>query len=203
MGDDRHVSHIAAFIYAYGYPGVFSLLMLGIVGLPVPDEWLLIFAGYLVHKGHFHIVPTLAVAVLGSVCGISVSYYLGHTLGISFVHRYGQWFHITEEKMGRIHAWFDRIGRWSLLVGYFIPGVRHLAGFAAGTSKLRFPEFALFAYTGAFVWSVSFVAIGYFSGKEWESTSRTIHRDIVIGAVLAAIMILVYMLLIRKPRRKE
>jgi membrane protein DedA with SNARE-associated domain len=177
--------------------------MLGIVGLPVPDEWLLTFAGYLIFKGHFHIVPTLAAAVLGSICGISVSYWLGHTLGAVFVRRYGPWFHITEERIGRVHAWFDRSGRWSLLIGYFLPGVRHLAGFVAGTSKLGFPEFALFAYTGAFVWSVSFVAIGYFTGKEWESTTRTIHRDIVIGAVLAATMVLVYMFFIRNPRRKE
>jgi len=198
--DNGQVSHLAAIIYAYGYLGVFSLLMLGIVGLPVPDEWLLTFAGYLVYKGHFRIVPTLAAAVLGSVCGITVSYFLGRTLGIAIVRRYGQWFHITEERMSRAHAWFDRTGRWSLLVGYFIPGVRHLAGFVAGTSKLRFPGFALFAYAGAFVWSVSFVAIGYFSGKEWANTTRTIHRDIVIGAVLAATLVLVYLFFIKKNR---
>lgn len=197
------MNHIAAFVYAYGYLGVFSLLTLGIVGLPVPDEWLLTFAGYLVFKGHFQIVPALAAAVLGSICGISVSYWLGHTFGIFFVRRYGRWFHVTEERMNRIHAWFDRTGRWSLLIGYFIPGFRHLAGFVAGVSKLRFPEFALFAYTGAFVWSVSFVAIGYFSGKEWSSTTRTIHRDILIGAVLAAVMVLVYLFFINKPRRKK
>lgn len=203
MGDNQYVNSVAAFIYAYGYLGVFVLLMLGIVGLPVPDEWMLSFAGYLIYKGHFQIIPTLATVVLGSICGISVSYGLGHTLGFFFVRRYGQWFHITEEGMSRVHAWFDRTGRWSLLVGYFIPGVRHLAGFVAGTSNLRFSEFALFAYSGAFVWSVSFVAIGYFFGKEWESTTRTIHRDIVIGAVLVAIMILAYLFLIKKPRRKE
>lgn len=84
------MNHIAAFVYAYGYLGVFSLLMLGIVGLPVPDEWLLTFAGYLIYKGHFHIVPALAAAILGSVCGISISYYLGRTLGTSIVRRYGQ-----------------------------------------------------------------------------------------------------------------
>jgi len=158
---------------------------------------MLTFAGCLIYKRHFHIVPTLAAAVLGSVCGISVSYYLGRTLGISIVRRYGQWYHITEERMSRVHAWFDRTGRWSLLVGYFIPGVRHLAGFVSGTSILRFREFALFAYTGAFVWSVTFVAIGYYSGKESCSTTRTIHRDIVVGAVLAAIMVLVYLFLLK------
>ena len=129
MGDNQDVSHIAALIYAYGYLGVFSLLMLGIVGLPVPDEWLLSFTGYLIYKGRFHIVPALAAAVLGSICGISVSYWLGHTLGIFFVRRYGHWFHITEGRISGVRAWFERTGRWSLLVVYFIPGIRHLAGF--------------------------------------------------------------------------
>lgn len=201
LRDNRRVSHVAAFIYASGYPAVFSLLMLGIVGLPVPDEWLLSFTGYLIYKGHFRAVPALAAAVLGSVCGISVSYCLGRTLGALFIRRYGRWVHVTQERMDRIHAWFDRIGRWSLLVGYFIPGIRHLAGFAAGTSKIRFPGFAAFAYAGAVVWSVSFVAVGYFFGKEWESTTRTVHRDIVAGAVVAAVAVLAYLFLAKRPHR--
>lgn len=202
MGDNQQVNHVAGFIFAYGYLAVFALLMLGIAGLPVPDEWLLSFAGYLVYKGYFHIVPALASAVLGSICGISFSYFLGHTLGILFVRRYGRWVRITDERMDRVHAWFDRTGLWSLLVGYFIPGIRHLAGFVAGTSKIPFPRFALFAYAGAFAWSVSFVTIGYVFGKEWESTARTVHRNIVIGAVLAAFMILAYLFLIKIPRRR-
>jgi membrane protein DedA with SNARE-associated domain len=195
------VDQVTAFIYAYGYPGLFAVLMLGIVGLPAPDEWLLIFTGYLVFKGEFHIAPALAAAVLGSVCGISVSYCLGRTLGDAFVRRYGHWFRVTEEKMGRVQAWFDRTGRWSLLFGYFIPGIRHLSGFIAGTSRLRFSVFAPFAYAGAVAWSITFVAIGFFFGKEWTETGRTIHRDIVIGAVLAAGMILAYLLFLKNPRR--
>lgn len=197
------MSHAAAFIHAHGYPGVFALLTLGIVGLPVPDEWLLTFVGYLVFKGQFQVVPALATVILGSICGISVSYGLGRTLGHFFVRRYGRWFHLTEERMGRAQAWFDRTGRWSLLVGYFIPGVRHLAGFVAGTSRLRFPEFGLFAYSGAILWSSTFVSIVYFSGKEWSHATRAMHRDIVIGAVLAAAAVLVYLFFIRKPRPKE
>jgi len=197
------VNQIAAFIYAYGYPGVFALLMLGIVGLPVPDEWLLIFTGYLVFKGYFHIIPAVATATLGSICGISVSYCLGRTLGSVFVRRYGHWMRVTEGKMKRVNAWFIRTGRWSLLVGYFIPGIRHLAGFIAGTSKLHYRGFAPFAYAGAFAWSATFVAIGYLFGKEWAETGRAVHRGIVIGAVLAAIMVLAFLFVGEKTHRKE
>ncbi len=37
-------------IKAYGYVGLFTSLMLGMFGLPVPDESILTFAGYLVFK---------------------------------------------------------------------------------------------------------------------------------------------------------
>ncbi len=194
------MDHVAAFIYAYGYPGLFALLMLGIVGIPVPDEWLLIFAGYLVYKGFFQAVPALATAIAGSICGISVSYGLGRTLGSFVVRRLGRWLPGGDERMARVRAWFDRTGRWSLLVGYFVPGVRHLAGLVAGTSKLPFRDFAVFAYAGASIWSACFVAVGYFSGKGWSRASRAIHRDIVIGAVVVAVAVLAWLFLARRPR---
>ena len=40
-----------AWIYYYGYLAVFLLVMLGIVGLPIPDETALLFVGYLSVQG--------------------------------------------------------------------------------------------------------------------------------------------------------
>ncbi|MBA2251795.1 MAG: DedA family protein, partial [Nitrospirales bacterium] len=40
-----------AWIADYGYVAIFGLLVLGIVGLPVPDEALLTFVGYLSFQG--------------------------------------------------------------------------------------------------------------------------------------------------------
>ena len=64
---------IANWIAHYGYAAIFSLLILGIVGLPVPDEWLLTFAGYLIFTNHLRAIPTLAAAMIGSMCGITAS----------------------------------------------------------------------------------------------------------------------------------
>ena len=60
-------------ISRYGDPAIFLLLMLGIFGLPVPDETLLTFAGYLCFKGKLGLGTTYLAAFLGSVCGISIS----------------------------------------------------------------------------------------------------------------------------------
>jgi membrane protein DedA with SNARE-associated domain len=76
-------------ITQYGYGAIFVLLMLGIVGLPVPDETLLTIAGYLVFKEKLAFLPTLLAAFLGSSCGMSVSYACGRGLGTYLIRKVG------------------------------------------------------------------------------------------------------------------
>jgi membrane protein DedA with SNARE-associated domain len=175
-------------IASYGYAGIFSLLVFGIVGLPVPDEWLLTFSGYLVFKQTLLFIPTFAAAFFGSACGITVSYMLGRLFDTYVLLKYGSYVHITPERLARVHSWFERRGRWTLLVGYFIPGVRHLTGYVAGASELTFLNFALFAYTGAFCWAAIFITLGYFLGEQWNRVLQSLHETqiFVIGGALAA-----------------
>src|SRR5436190_1550300 len=72
---------MALWIAQYGYPAIFFLLIAGIVGFPIPDQLLLIISGYLVHTNSLSLTPTLLVAVLGSICGITLSYLLGRVSG--------------------------------------------------------------------------------------------------------------------------
>src|SRR5689334_20605781 len=149
-----HVASILEWVSHYGHVAIFCLLVLGIVGLPVPDETLLTFSGYLVYTGRFHFATTLLTAFAGSSCVIPISYILGRAYGLRLVRRYGRYVHFVEDKLAKVHNWFERIGRWSLTVGYYIPGVRHFTAYVAGASALEAHEFALFAYSGAFIWSL-------------------------------------------------
>jgi membrane protein DedA with SNARE-associated domain len=167
----------------YGYAGLFGALILGIVGLPIPDETLLVFFGYLASRGSMHLGLTWLTALLGSVSGISVSYWIGRSAGYGFVHRYGRYIHFTEERLGQILGWFDRIGHWLLTIGYYIPGVRHCTALVAGMSGMKYRPFAAYAYPGALLWVSTFVSIGYFLGEKWKSAFAGVHRDIVIAVV--------------------
>ncbi len=178
----------------YEYLMIFFLLTLGIVGFPVPDETLLTFVGYLSFKGNLHIVPSIFAAALGSLCGITLSYVLGRTGGVSLINRYGHSFHMGEDRISRIRDWFDRMGKWALLIGYFIPGVRHLTAFVAGTYRIRYSTFALVAYTGGFLWSCSFIFAGYFGGREWNQLRGRVHEAFLLASAILAILILVFYL---------
>jgi membrane protein DedA with SNARE-associated domain len=171
--------HILAWIAQYGYAAIVGLLMLGIVGLPVPDETLLTFTGYLVFRGTFRLPLAFAAAFAGSACGITLSYSLGRIFGLKLIHRYGRYVRIREDHVEKAHAWFHKAGHWSLTFGYFIPGVRHLTAYAAGMSALEAPQFALFAYLGACLWVSTFLSLGYFLGDRWESVEHNIHHYLV------------------------
>ena len=179
-------------ITQHGYVGIFSLLVFGIVGLPVPDEWLLTFSGYLVFRHTLMFFPTLLSAFLGSACGITVSYSLGRIFDTYILEKYGWIFHLRPDTLARVHAWFERRGRWTLLVGYFIPGVRHLTGYVAGVSELSFANFALFAYTGAFCWATIFITLGYVLGEEWNRVTNSLHETSFLVAAIGVAGVLAY-----------
>lgn len=191
---------ILAWITQYGYAAIFVLLIFGIVGLPVPDETLLTFTGYLIYKGNFSLPWAFAAAAAGSAAGMTVSYTLGRVFGMAVLHRYGKYLHITPERIQRVHAWFDRIGHWTLTIGYFIPGVRHLTAYAAGMSELEPHQFAVFAYTGTILWVTTFLSLGYFLGERWQTVEQNIHHYLVIGSVGIAVLAVAY-LIWRRSRR--
>ena len=176
------------FLAHYGYIGLFGFLVFGIVGLPVPDETILVVAGYLISRGKLNPWLTFLAAFAGSVCGITTSYVIGRTLGFRAVTKYGKWLHITEERVHQVNHWFHRLGHWLLAGGYFIPGVRHFTALVAGMSDLEFPGFALFAYPGGAVWVASFLCLGYYVGENWESALHAV--DHYLWEICVAIAVL-------------
>lgn len=185
---------VLQWVATYGYFAIFSLLVLGIVGLPVPDEFLLASCGFLVFEGHLRLVPTVVSAFAGSTTGITCSYIIGRTIGWKFLHsRVGRLLHVKDEYIARVHEWFDRIGHWALMIGYFIPGVRHFTAIVAGTSKLEYRSFAMYAYSGAAIWVAVFIFIGYHFGRNFQEILSTVERHLTIASILLGALILAYL----------
>jgi membrane protein DedA with SNARE-associated domain len=173
----------------YGYPAVFALQMLGIIGFPMPDETLLVTVGFLVSKGSMWLPLAILAAALGSACGITVSYSIGRFVGLPVIHKYGKFFHVSEANLTKMHNWFERWGKWTMVLAYYVPGVRHVAAIFAGTAKLPYHEFAIFAYTGALVWTSTFITLGYYLGPQVEKLAPLLHEYLVIIAIAVAVLI--------------
>ena len=85
---------------------------------------------------------------------------------------------------------------------YGIPGVRNLTALVAGTSRMRYAVFAMFAYAGGLVWSTSFITAGFFLEKGWRKLVALIQQWSLIVIVLVGCILLMYFLLQRKARRR-
>jgi membrane protein DedA with SNARE-associated domain len=166
-------------------------MTLGVIGLALPDEAILSFAGFLTSKNHLHLLPTLLAACTGTISGISISFFVGRKYGSKLIYKFGSYFHITEEKIERSNKWLIKYGNWLFFFGYFIPVVKHLTAITAGSAKVKYSVFALYSYTGGFVWSFTFVLLGYYFGKKWTILVERIHGNILL-IILIGLLILIF-----------
>ena len=182
---------MALWLGQYGYSAIFFLLIGGIVGVPVPDQLLLVVSGYLILTKSLSVAPTLFAAVLGSICGITVSYIIGRCSGSYLAKK-----EFAAARLDKARRYFERFGSWTLVFGYFVPGIRNLIGFTSGMMRLRIRYFAPYAYAGAILSSVTCVCAGYFLGAQADWALASVSR-LALTAVAAASLFF-----IRKAMRK-
>jgi membrane protein DedA with SNARE-associated domain len=175
--------------------------MFGIAGLPIPDETLLVISGYLISRGRLQPLLTFACCTSGSICGITISFLIGRFVGHPVIYRYGHYVSIKAEHIERVHRWYRRTGEWLLTFGYFVPGVRHFTALVAGMSELEWGIFALFAYSGAAIWVLTFLALGYFVGDHWQLALEMVHRYTLLLVVIALAFSVAAWWLHRRSRR--
>jgi membrane protein DedA with SNARE-associated domain len=187
-------------IYQYSYLGIFLLLALGVIGLPIPDEILLATIGYFVFKGDLQFIPALLTAFLGALTGITGSYFVGTFFGRPLLYKLGPKIGISEDKINKTQSFFEKFGKAALFLGYFIPGVRHLTAYFAGMYSLSFKQFAMYAYTGAVFWCSLFIFIGYQLAGRWYYLMDIIHKIGFYSFLLLAVGGIAW--LIFKPKNK-
>lgn len=188
--------HLDLFLMKYGYAGIFFALALGVLGLPIPDEVLMTYAGYAVSRGVLHMPYTVLSAFSGASAGISISYFIGLKWGLPLLIKVGPYLHISEKKIASTQKLFARYGSYLLLVGYFLPGVRHITAYLAGIASMSYRRFAAFAYAGALVWSMTFLLLGRTLEREWFKVVIYIrHYGLTFLLIAAAAAIATYLLL--------
>jgi membrane protein DedA with SNARE-associated domain len=192
----------------YAYLAIFCVLMLGMLWVPFPEETFLTGLGFLIsHKHTVHFIPTALAAYAGTTAGVTMMYLLGRWAGFAFIRRCGKLLHVTPLRLKNAHDWFDRHGKWTLTFGYWIPYVRHINAMVAGTSRIRYREFALFAYPGGLAWVIMFISLGYYLGENLKDKWRYVEerfRPIMLGlTALTAVAIIVYILIRRRRNARK
>jgi membrane protein DedA with SNARE-associated domain len=196
---------VQSVVRAGGYSGVFALIMLESTLVPIPSELVMPFAGYMAWKGEFSLPVILVINSVGALVGSGICYWIGVAGGKPFLVRYGKYFLVRQHEIERTEAFFARHGKKTILIGRFLPVIRHVISVPAGIARMPLPAFFLQTFLGATIWGGVLILLGYYVGANWEVLSSSLKRvDHVIGAILVlALVALGIRFVVRRRRERQ
>ncbi|MBD8520227.1 DedA family protein [Lysinibacillus fusiformis] len=178
-------------IERYGYFSLFFSLWLGIIGMPLPDEMIVMSGGFLSTLETMSIWKSFLVTYLGVVSGLSIGYVLGRLFGHQVLDK------LLKRKKAKYllksKELLDKYGRFALVFSYFIPIVRHILPYLVGMNNMSFKTYMLFSYTTGFVWTFIYFTLGLLFGSHIEHISILATKyGIYLGMVIVIISCLYY-----------
>jgi membrane protein DedA with SNARE-associated domain len=175
-----------AIIHQCSYIGIFILMALESMIVPIPSELVMPFAGFLIFTGHFDPVWVMVASTLGSISGSLVSYGMG-LLGEPAVLRYGRYLFLNPHHLEWTKNFFARRGNITIFISRFIPVVRHLISIPAGLASMSLLPFILYTAAGATLWNGFLVYCGIRLKENWRIIQHYTHIiDYLVVAVLLA-----------------
>ena len=183
---------LLSYIEQYGYWALFFCLWLGIIGMPIPDEMIVMSGGFVSSVGILSVVPSFVLTYLGVVSGLSLGYILGKVFGTKVLHK------LMKKKKAKYlmksQEMVDKYGQYALVTSYFIPVVRHIVPYLVGMNNMSFKTYALYSYTTGFVWTLVYFVLGALFGKHIESiVAIAIEYGVYFGVIVFIVTGILYL----------
>jgi membrane protein DedA with SNARE-associated domain len=175
----------------FGYWAVLLFVMIEDFGVPVPGETILIAASVYAGVGRLNVIMVGVIGFVAAVIGDNIGFAIGHYGGRALVLRWGRHVRLTQERLDKAEAFFNRHGAWIITIARFIEVLRQANGIVAGTTGMRWRRFLVFNALGAALWVGTWVSLGYLAGTHIEAiyhdiTGYSYYVLIALALVVAA-----------------
>lgn len=173
------------------YATVFGILVACGLGVPLPEDISLILGGFLAHKGAASLPVMMAVGFAGILVGDSLIFLAGRRLGGKLGRNEGKsggFFAriVTPEKRARVEGLFAKHGQKIVCIARFMPGVRAVTYFTAGSVGMSYWRFIFWDGLAALLSAPVFVWLGFHFGSELDSLiAKFKEGQYVVMGVLA------------------
>jgi membrane protein DedA with SNARE-associated domain len=145
------------------------------LGIPVPEETVLLAAGFLAGRGDLSLETLYLVGIGSAVTGDCFGFLFGRTGGQRLFELLAQRFAFVRTRYERLQYFFDAHGSKAVFMARFVAGARFMAGPMAGAAGMSFVRFLGWNLSGALIWCSLIITIGYLVGDELESVAHGMH----------------------------
>ncbi|GAB2024674.1 VTT domain-containing protein [Lactovum odontotermitis] len=180
-------------IWIYVVLGLLIFVETGLVIFPfLPGDSVLFFVGGLAALSDGKLNIVFLMVIMGAIAFLAnlVNYEIGRRFGevipkVSWMSRI-----LKPQYLAEAHKFFEKWGAWAIFLGRFMPIIRTVVPFVAGTGKMPQKKFVLFNFLGGFSWVIVALGAGYaFGTNAWvQSHFEIIMIAIVVVSLLPAII---------------
>jgi membrane-associated protein len=163
---DKYLGQIIQTYHQWTYLILFIIIFCetGLVVTPfLPGDSLLFAAGALTATTSLNVGWTFLILSIAAVVGDAVNYSIGYFLGEKLIQRHSRL--IKKEHLDETHRFFEKYGKFTIVVARFVPIVRTFAPFVAGLGSMRYVEFAAYNVIGGVLWVGLFLGGGRVFGN--------------------------------------
>lgn len=174
---DKHLVTVVDQWGALVYVLLFAIIFVetGLVVMPfLPGDSLLFVAGAIAAVGGMSLPILLILLLMAAVAGDAVNYSIGRWFGPKvFAWEDSRWF--NKEAFDKTHAFYEKHGPITIVVGRFLPFIRTFAPFIAGVAQMSYPRFATYNLVGGVLWVGGLTTLGYLIGDNpWVKTNFSV-----------------------------
>lgn len=195
---------IIGLVTEWGYAGIFFLMVLENVFPPIPSELIMPFAGYAAADGELSLAGVLLAGIAGSVLGTSFWYLAARLLGLERFRRlcnfFGRVATITERDIDMAVDWFDRYGKWAVLIGRLIPAIRTLISVPAGLAAMPVGQFLAITTIGTTLWTAFLTFAGVLLYESYHIVEDWVD-PVSTAVVILVVVVYIYRFATWKPIR--
>lgn len=198
---------ILSIMNAYGYLGVFLLIMIENVFPPIPSEVILLFGGFMTTYSKLSIVGMIVASTLGSLFGAIILYYIGKIFNKDRLKKIisgklGKILRLKASDIDKADSWFDNKGNKTVFFCRFVPLIRSLISIPAGMSEMPVLKFIIYTVVGSLIWNAVLIIVGSIVGENWTSILNILDTYSHVVVILLAIIFIVGIYIFYKKRKK-
>ncbi|MEZ4753855.1 MAG: DedA family protein [Bdellovibrionota bacterium] len=171
---------------------LFAALLGGAIGLPLPEDLILIIGGLLAHQGRVDLGLVFLFCYCGIILGDMIIFFVGMRFGPNLFQK--EWFQkrISRKRLRKTRVRLERKSFPMIFFARHVPYLRTVTFLTCGAVKMKPLTFLISDSLSALVSAPIMIGLGYFASESFDAVTTSVNMFYRVLFVLTVTAIIIY-----------